>query len=109
MIILALLFAHTDRPEEPHGAGKLRRLFWRVRYFIHDGVRTTVELLRHGDRLLIFGSVTYFAFDVAALACVFQAFGGGAPRSASSSSPTRSATPAHCCPRRAASAAPRAA
>ena len=40
---------------------------------------TSVELLRHRDPLLIYGSVAYFAFDVASLACVFQAFGGGAP------------------------------
>ena len=42
-------------------------------------MRTTVELVRHGDPLLIFGAITYFAFDVASLACAFQAFGGGAP------------------------------
>ena len=78
-ITLAVLFAYTESPAEPEGAGRVRMLLWRVRTFTHDGVRTTVELLRHGDKLLIFGSVTYFAFDVAALACAFQAFGGGAP------------------------------
>ena len=36
-------------------------------------------LLRHGDPLLIFGATTYFAFDVAALGCAFEAFGGGGP------------------------------
>jgi uncharacterized membrane protein YbhN (UPF0104 family) len=79
VITLAVLFAYTDAPAEPVG-GKLRTLFWRARYFVHDGVRTTLQLLRHGDKLLIFGSVTYFAFDVAALGCAFQAFGGGAPQ-----------------------------
>ena len=78
-ITLAVLFAYTESPAEPEGAGRFRMLFWRVRSFTHDGVRTTVELLRHGDKLLIVGSFTYFAFDVAALACAFQAFGGGAP------------------------------
>jgi uncharacterized protein (TIRG00374 family) len=78
VITLAVLFAYTDAPAEPDG-GKLRTLFWRARHFVHDGVRTTLELLRHGDKLLIFGAVSYFAFDVAALACAFQAFGGGAP------------------------------
>jgi uncharacterized protein (TIRG00374 family) len=77
-ITLAVLFAYTEAPREPDG-GRIRLLLWRVRHFVHDGVRTTVELLRHGDRLLIVGSLTYFAFDVAALACAFQAFGGGAP------------------------------
>ena len=42
-------------------------------------VRTTVELLQHGDHLLVVGAITYYAFDVASLACAFQAFGGGAP------------------------------
>src|SRR4051812_40701114 len=78
VITLAVLFSFTDAPREPE-SGKLRILFWRVRHFVHDGVRTTVELLRHGDKLLIVGSITYFAFDVAALACAFEAFGGGAP------------------------------
>src|SRR4051794_8675214 len=78
VIVLAILFARSETPEEP-GGGKLRVLFWRVRRFVHDGVRTTVELLRHGDKLLIAGSISYFAFDVASLACAFQAFGGGAP------------------------------
>ena len=38
-----------------------------------------MELVRHGDRFLIFGAVTYYAFDVASLGASFQAFGGGAP------------------------------
>jgi len=42
-------------------------------------VRTTLFVLRRGDRLLIAGAVTYYAFDVAALGAAFQAFGGGAP------------------------------
>jgi uncharacterized protein (TIRG00374 family) len=79
VMALAVLFAYTDAPKEPDSDRKLRHHFWRVRNFVHDGVRTTLELLRHGDKLLIFGSITYFAFDVAALGCAFQAFGGGAP------------------------------
>src|SRR4051794_21782906 len=78
MIVLALLFARSATPDEPDG-GKIRLLVWRVRNFVHDGVRTTVELLRHGDRLLIAGSISYFPFDVLSLGCAFQAFGGGAP------------------------------
>ena len=33
----------------------------------------------HGDRLLVLGAITYYAFDVASLACSFQAYGGEAP------------------------------
>src|SRR3954454_8039092 len=59
-IVLALLFARSETPEEPKG-GKLRMLLWRLRRFIHDGLRVTVELLRHGDRLLLIGSGGYYA------------------------------------------------
>lgn len=78
VFVLAVLFGRTNPPQEP-SAGKLRRLIWRVWTFVHGGVRTSIDLLRHGDPLLLFGSITYFAFDVASLACMFQAFGGGAP------------------------------
>ena len=59
--------------------GRISGSIWRVRRFVHDGVRTTYHLLRHGDRFLAVGAITYFACDVASLACAFQAFGGGAP------------------------------
>ena len=47
--------------------------------FAHDGLYTTLFVLRRGDRLLILCAVTYYAFDVAAFGVVFQAFGCGAP------------------------------
>jgi uncharacterized membrane protein YbhN (UPF0104 family) len=59
--------------------GRFRSGLWKARVFVHNGARATVELIRHGDRLLIAGAVTYYAADVGALACSFQAFGGGAP------------------------------
>ncbi|WP_306765001.1 lysylphosphatidylglycerol synthase domain-containing protein [Solirubrobacter soli] len=74
----ALWFAMSDPPHEPSG-GRFRHLTYRLHRFVHGGARTSVELLRPPDPLLIYGSVAYFAFDVASLACVFQAFGGGAP------------------------------
>jgi uncharacterized membrane protein YbhN (UPF0104 family) len=78
VIALALGFARSASPDRPDG-GKVRMLWWRVRRFVHDGARTSLELLRHGDPFLISGAITYFAADVASLACAFQAFGGGAP------------------------------
>jgi uncharacterized protein (TIRG00374 family) len=75
---LVVLFGRSDPPQEPTG-GRVRHALWRVRSFTRDGVRTSLILLRHGDPLLILGSFTYFAFDVASLACMFQAFGGGGP------------------------------
>jgi uncharacterized membrane protein YbhN (UPF0104 family) len=78
IIALAIAWARLPPPAEPSG-GRVRSTLWRLRRFLHDGVRTTVELLRHGDRLLAVGAISYYAFDVASLACSFQAFGGDAP------------------------------
>lgn len=78
VITLAIVYARLPAPAEPDG-GRVRTTLWRLRRFLHDGVRTTWVLLRHGDRLLLVGAVTYYAFDVASLACAFQAFGGDAP------------------------------
>jgi uncharacterized membrane protein YbhN (UPF0104 family) len=75
---LAMAFALGHPPGRPEG-GRIRTALWRAHRFVHDGARTSVALLRHGDPLLIAGAVGYFAFDVGALACMFQAFGGGAP------------------------------
>jgi uncharacterized membrane protein YbhN (UPF0104 family) len=77
-IALAIVYARLP-PAPPPAGGRVRLALWRLRRFVHDGVRTTVWLLRHGDRLLIAGAIGYYAFDVASLACSFQAFGGGAP------------------------------
>jgi uncharacterized membrane protein YbhN (UPF0104 family) len=78
VIALALWFAMSDPPQEPSG-GRFRLLTYRLHRFIHGGARTSVDLLRPPDPWLIYGCVAYFAFDVASLACVFEAFGGGAP------------------------------
>ena len=78
-IVLTVVYARLPAPPRPSGEGRIRTALWRLRRFVHDGVRTTVLLVRHGDRLLIVGAVTYYAFDVASLGCAFQAFGGGAP------------------------------
>src|SRR4051812_10958236 len=80
LIVLAIVWGRLPPARSPApGSGRVRNTVWRLRRFLHDSVRTTVALLRHGDRLLIFGAVSYYAFDVGSLACSFQAFGGGAP------------------------------
>jgi uncharacterized membrane protein YbhN (UPF0104 family) len=78
VIALAIVYARLA-PAPPPPGGRVRMALWRLRRFLHDGVRTTVELIEHGDRFLVFGAVTYYAFDVGSLACSFQAFGGDAP------------------------------
>jgi uncharacterized membrane protein YbhN (UPF0104 family) len=78
VMLAALAFARWTPPRhEPQHA--LTRGLWRVWRWVHDGLRTTLHVLAHGDRLLIAGAVTYYAFDVAALGASFQAFGGGGP------------------------------
>ena len=59
--------------------GRLRTLIARLRDWLTDGVRATIVLLRRGDALLIAGSLGYLAFDIAALAAMLEALGGGAP------------------------------
>ncbi len=59
--------------------GRVRSLVTRLRDWLTDGVRATIDLLRHGDVLLAAGSVGYLAFDIATLAATFEALGGGAP------------------------------
>ena len=78
IIVLGVVYARLGSPPEPAG-GKIVHTLWRVRRFVHDGARLTYELLRHGDRYLAVGAITYFAADVGSLACAFAAVGGGGP------------------------------
>jgi putative heme transporter len=78
LIALAVVYARLPPAAKP-AHGRVRTLIWRLRRFLHGSVRDTVDLVRHGDRLLIVGAIGYYACDVACLACSFQAFGGGAP------------------------------
>jgi uncharacterized membrane protein YbhN (UPF0104 family) len=80
IIVLAIVYARLPEPGEPAAAtGRVRMTLWRVRRFVHNGMRSTYHLLQHGDRFLAVGAIGYFAFDVASLGCAFQAFGGGGP------------------------------
>jgi uncharacterized membrane protein YbhN (UPF0104 family) len=76
---LALLFARTRVPVEPAAGRRVLHVVWRLRSFLHAGVRTSIAELRHGDVLLPLGAVAYYGFDVAALGASFEAFGGGGP------------------------------
>jgi uncharacterized membrane protein YbhN (UPF0104 family) len=60
--------------------GRATRGAGRALAYLDDGVRWSADLLRSRDPLLIFGSLGYLAFDVAAMAAAFRAFGtGGLP------------------------------
>jgi uncharacterized membrane protein YbhN (UPF0104 family) len=78
VLLAAVGFAYRPQPTRS-ARGRIRRTVARVRRFVHDGARSTAELLRDRDRLLIAGAVGYYAFDVAALDASFHAFGGGGP------------------------------
>jgi len=78
-LAVAVLFARAALPEEPAKQRRVRHRLWRLRRFLHSGVRTSLEMLRNGDPLFAAGAVAYYAFDIAALAAAFQAFGGGGP------------------------------
>jgi uncharacterized membrane protein YbhN (UPF0104 family) len=80
ILVLAAVaaFARFDPPTH-RPSGRVMSVVLRVWRFVHRGVRMTVHVLVHGDRLIAVGAITYYAFDVAALAASFAAFGGGAP------------------------------
>ncbi len=79
VIGVAVLFSRMGAPAPPAPKGGPARLLWRVRRFVHNGVRLSLAQLRHGDPLLLLGSIAFYAFDIAALGFAFQALGGGGP------------------------------
>ena len=60
-------------------AGRIRRALAKGRGYLADGIRDAISLVTAGRPLVVGGAVGYMALDVAALAMVFAAFGGGAP------------------------------
>jgi uncharacterized membrane protein YbhN (UPF0104 family) len=63
------------RGEAPENAGRMRRGLYAARTFLRDGIASSIEMLRARDRLVIWGSIGYLAFDVAALSVSFTALG----------------------------------
>jgi uncharacterized membrane protein YbhN (UPF0104 family) len=59
--------------------GRARRALWSARVYLRDGVATSIALLRAKDGLVIWGSIGYYAFDVAAMAASFKAIGADLP------------------------------
>jgi uncharacterized membrane protein YbhN (UPF0104 family) len=60
-------------------AGRVRDALARGRGYLAGGIRDALRLIGGGRPLIVLGAVGYMALDVAALAAVFAAFGGGAP------------------------------
>jgi uncharacterized membrane protein YbhN (UPF0104 family) len=70
--------ATLARPGAELGAepdGRARRALRSARVHLRDGLATSIALLRAKDGLVIWGSIGYYAFDVAALAASFKAVG----------------------------------
>ncbi len=79
VLATALLFARLGEPAAVPPASGMRRQVWRLRRFLHAGVRNSLVLIRRGHPSLVFGAIGYYTFDIAALGAAFQAFGGGGP------------------------------
>jgi uncharacterized membrane protein YbhN (UPF0104 family) len=78
LIVAAVVALPRAIPERPGGAeprGRVRRALRHARVYLRDGVAESIELLRQRDGLVVWGSIGYFAFDVAALAVSFHALG----------------------------------
>lgn len=69
-----LLDADADR-----SAGRIRATLARGRGYLAEGIRDALRLIGGGRPLIVLGAIGYMALDVAALAAMFAAFGGGAP------------------------------
>jgi uncharacterized membrane protein YbhN (UPF0104 family) len=63
----------------PGSGGRIRTALAKGRRYGADGIRDAISLIGAGRPLVVLGAVGYMALDVAALAAVFAAFGGGAP------------------------------
>ncbi len=59
--------------------GRIRKALAKGRGYLADGIRDAISLVTSGRPLVVGGAIGYMALDVAALAMVFAAFGGGAP------------------------------
>jgi uncharacterized membrane protein YbhN (UPF0104 family) len=77
LLVIVAVFAlpRSQGPVTRVPAGRVRTALANAREYLRDGVGSSAELLRSGDRLVIAGAIGYFAFDVAALAAAFHAVG----------------------------------
>ena len=66
---------HENPDQTAAEPGRVRRALTTANVHITDGVTATLGLLRGKDPLVIWGSIGYFAFDVASIAAAFQAVG----------------------------------
>ena len=81
LLVIAAVIALPRVVPRPAGnaaaAGRIRRALVAAAAHAHDGVDAGSALLRGKEPLVVWGSLGYFAFDVAALAAAFHAIGAG--------------------------------
>jgi uncharacterized membrane protein YbhN (UPF0104 family) len=75
LIVGVALLPRVIRGDGERPDGRVRGTLWSARNHLSDGVDASVAMLRGGDPLVIWGSIGYFAFDVAAIAAAFHAVG----------------------------------
>jgi len=75
LIVGVALLPRIIRGDGERPDGRIRGILWSARTHLSDGVDASIALLRGGDPLVIWGSIGYFAFDVAAIAAAFHAVG----------------------------------
>jgi uncharacterized membrane protein YbhN (UPF0104 family) len=78
--ITGVLLLPRILPDDPvPRGGRIRRAAVGSLRAVSDGVRDAVALVRAREPLVVLGAIGYLAFDAAALAASFAAFGGGLP------------------------------
>jgi uncharacterized membrane protein YbhN (UPF0104 family) len=79
LVILAVVVLPHRLPVVAAQPGqRVRTAVARAQLFLRSAVELSVAMIRSGDRLLLGGSLGYFAFDVASLGAAFEALGQGA-------------------------------
>ena len=79
VIALAVLYARRPPPADPHGGRVREHRSGASGASSMTARRPPCTCCATATRCFVVGAFSYFAFDVASLACAFQAFGGGAP------------------------------
>jgi uncharacterized membrane protein YbhN (UPF0104 family) len=80
LIIAAVIVVPRAVPQiDGTRGGKIRHGAAAGQLWLREAVDTSVDIVTSREALLIFGSVGYYAFDVASMGAAFEALGGGGP------------------------------
>jgi uncharacterized membrane protein YbhN (UPF0104 family) len=80
LVVAAVVFLPRLIPQiDGSRGGKIRRAAAAAQIWLREAVDTSIEMIGSREALLIFGSIGYYAFDVASMGAAFEALGGGGP------------------------------